>query len=230
MLPRSSIRRLCGHESRIKNRQQSPGSHGIAIWHGKIQQQSKNVGREHINGSARQYSDKRPTRALSSAGGPQKPEIEPSAIGLNGLTLSGKLQILNCESCTQLILIGCGKIQRKLETEIGSKKRLAKISSAVRTILECIGEDPEREGLLDTPERYGKPLLFFTQGYKQNLRTIVNGAVFREDFEGIVVVKDLDFFSLCEHHLVPFFGKVRCNSPFAGVHMLIATGSCRIYP
>ncbi|GIZ47543.1 hypothetical protein CKM354_001063100 [Cercospora kikuchii] len=89
-----------------------------------------------------------------------------------------------------------------------AKARLDKLSGAVRTILECIGEDPEREGLHGTPERYAKAMMFFTKGYEENLRDIVNGAIFKENHDELVIVKDIEVFSLCEHHLVPFFGKV----------------------
>lgn len=93
-------------------------------------------------------------------------------------------------------------------TEEQEKARLAKLSGAVRTILECLGEDPEREGLLGTPGRYASAMLFFTKGYEENVRDIVNGAVFHEDHDELVIVKDIEIFSLCEHHLVPFTGKV----------------------
>ncbi|KAK5709931.1 GTP cyclohydrolase 1 [Elasticomyces elasticus] len=89
-----------------------------------------------------------------------------------------------------------------------AKARLAKLSGAVRTILECIGEDPDREGLHGTPERYAKAMMFFTKGYEENLRNIVNGAVFHEDHDELVIVKDIEVYSLCEHHLVPFTGKM----------------------
>lgn len=105
-------------------------------------------------------------------------------------------------------------------TEQEKEERLAKLSGAVRTILECTGEDSDREGLLDTPDRYAKALLFFTKGYEESLEEIVNGAIFHEDHDELVVVKDIEIFSLCEHHLVPFTGKVCKRQPFVCASML----------
>jgi GTP cyclohydrolase I len=102
-----------------------------------------------------------------------------------------------------------GTRERLEESEEQAAARLDKMRGAVRTILECVGEDPDREGLLATPERYAKAMLFFTKGYQQNVRDIVNGAIFHEGHNEMVIVKDIDIFSLCEHHLVPFNGKVR---------------------
>lgn len=98
---------------------------------------------------------------------------------------------------------------RERENPQEAEARLQKLSGAVRTMLECIGEDPDREGLHGTPERYAKAMMFFTKGYEENLRDIVNGAVFHEDHDELVIVKDIEVYSLCEHHLVPFTGKVR---------------------
>lgn len=98
-----------------------------------------------------------------------------------------------------------------------AEKRLKKMHGAVRTLIEGLGDDPNREGLLDTPKRYVEALLFFTKGYHDNVDNIVNNAIFHEANSGMVIVKDIDICSLCEHHLVPFIGKVlfaRISSPF----------------
>jgi len=81
------------------------------------------------------------------------------------------------------------------------------IAAHVREIIRLIGEDTEREGLRKTPERYQKALKFLTSGYHQNVDHVLNGATFSVCYDEMVVVKDIEFFSLCEHHLLPFFGK-----------------------
>jgi len=81
------------------------------------------------------------------------------------------------------------------------------IADLVRRMIKLVGEDPEREGLRKTPERYEKALKFLTSGYHQNAENILNGATFSVCYDEMVVVKDIEFFSLCEHHLLPFFGK-----------------------
>lgn len=86
--------------------------------------------------------------------------------------------------------------------------REKKMISAVRTILECIGEDPNREGLLRTPERYAQAIMWMTRGYEERLTDVINDAVFAEDHDEMVLVREIDISSLCEHHLVPFTGKV----------------------
>ncbi len=76
-----------------------------------------------------------------------------------------------------------------------------------REILKCVGEDPEREGLLRTPKRAAEAMRFMTSGYEESIETILNGAVFTEDQDDMVILKDIEFYSLCEHHLLPFFGQ-----------------------
>ena len=86
-------------------------------------------------------------------------------------------------------------------------KKYDKIADLTNKLLEEIGEDPKREGLIKTPSRVAKAWKFFSKGYKQNLDDIINNAIFDEDSKDMVVVRDVEFFSLCEHHLLPFFGK-----------------------
>ncbi|KAJ1985264.1 hypothetical protein H4R34_000084 [Dimargaris verticillata] len=101
-----------------------------------------------------------------------------------------------------------GTKQRLDESPEEKEARVAKITGAVKTILECIGEDPARDGLLKTPNRYAQALMFFSKGYEVNLKEVVNDAVFDENHEEMVIVRDIDVYSLCEHHLVPFTGKI----------------------
>ena len=101
------------------------------------------------------------------------------------------------------------EIIQKLESPQGENRGVQKLARAVCTILECIGEEPTREGLRATPERYANAMLYFTKGYAESVHDLVNGAVFHEGHDELVILRDIDVFSLCEHHLVPFTGKVR---------------------
>jgi GTP cyclohydrolase I len=83
----------------------------------------------------------------------------------------------------------------------------AHMADAYRSIIQQLGEDPEREGLIKTPERAAKAMQFLMQGYDQNPSNILKSAMFAEDYKQMVLVKDIEVYSMCEHHLLPFFGK-----------------------
>ncbi len=119
------------------------------------------------------------------------------------------------------------------------------MASAVRTILECVGEDPDREGLLRTPERYAQAIMWMTKGYEQRLAgtnlqlftepnniylnnlkltDVINDAIFAEDHDEMVLVKEIEISSLCEHHLVPFTGKVRHGTLVSPCNLTLSHG------
>jgi GTP cyclohydrolase I len=89
-----------------------------------------------------------------------------------------------------------------------SKAETESIAQHMHAILKLVGENPEREGLLRTPERSEKALKFLTSGYTADIHQIVNGALFNVKYDEMVIVKDIEFFSMCEHHLLPFYGKM----------------------
>jgi GTP cyclohydrolase I len=84
----------------------------------------------------------------------------------------------------------------------------ATIASRMKDVLDMLDEDSSREGLVRTPERYEKAIRYLTSGYRTRLEDIINGALFTVKFDEMVIVKDIEFFSMCEHHLLPFFGKM----------------------
>ncbi|RHY61110.1 hypothetical protein DYB38_008814 [Aphanomyces astaci] len=100
------------------------------------------------------------------------------------------------------------KYNRVKDDFTNDTEKLEKMAAAVKVLLECMGEDVTREGLLKTPMRMAKALMYCTKGYSQQLSDVLNEAVFTEDYSEMVIVRDIELYSLCEHHIVPFVGKV----------------------
>ncbi|MCH7973606.1 MAG: GTP cyclohydrolase I FolE [Bacteroidetes bacterium] len=97
------------------------------------------------------------------------------------------------------------RITLNTEAKMLDKK---KIEESVNNILKEIGEDPKRDGLLKTPHRVAKAYEFLTSGYQKDISEVLNGAIFNEKYDEMVLVKNIDFYSLCEHHMLPFYGKI----------------------
>jgi GTP cyclohydrolase I len=93
------------------------------------------------------------------------------------------------------------------------------IEESMREVLRQLGEDPNREGLLKTPERVAKSMRFLTRGYQQDVNKVLNGALFHVAYDEMVIVKDIEVFSLCEHHMLPFFG--RCHVAYVPTDRII---------
>ena len=103
---------------------------------------------------------------------------------------------------------GSGKLSKGYnKVETWNAENIDELSTIYRRVLELIGENPDREGLEKTPVRVAKALNYLTMGYNQDACEIINSAKFKEDYKQMVLVKDIDLYSMCEHHMLPFFGK-----------------------
>jgi GTP cyclohydrolase I len=167
--------------------------------------------RSSVSKPARDFRDKpEPTptkkkRKTSTLAVAQEAQEAPTPDGGGELSTRSPSPVIDFDGLSRPSL---GTRERLEEDEEQKQVRLGRMKGAVRTLLECLGEDPDREGLLATPERYAKAMLYFTKGYQENVRDIVNGAIFQENHNEMVIVKDIEVYSMCEHHLVPFNGKM----------------------
>ncbi|XP_017027547.1 GTP cyclohydrolase 1 isoform X3 [Drosophila kikkawai] len=148
-----------------------------------------------------------PTGGAASASA----DVPSTAVAVSKNSQQLKLEMLNMELASN----GSGHekctFHHDLELDHKPPTRealLPDMARSYRLLLGGLGENPDRQGLIKTPERAAKAMLYFTKGYDQSLEDVLNGAVFDEDHDEMVVVKDIEMFSMCEHHLVPFYGKV----------------------
>ena len=112
-------------------------------------------------------------------------------------------------------------MEKKLyeKQEIYDPATIAELSEHYAAILRLLGEDPTREGLLKTPERVAKAMAFMTKGYAEDPRDILLSAMFREEYRQMVLVRDIEVYSLCEHHMLPFYGKAHVHEePVCKIH------------
>ncbi|KAJ5703553.1 GTP cyclohydrolase I [Penicillium malachiteum] len=142
-----------------------------------------------------------PCGAKNEASNPNSPSNLPTAT-IRPVVSLPVTPLLSCHNFRQ------PDLNRSQVPDSNSDWRTEKLTGAIKTILECIGEDPKREGLRDTPRRYAEAMLYFTKGYGESGHSVTNDAIFHENYQGLVVIKDIDVFSLCEHHMLPFMGKV----------------------
>ncbi|KAH9987487.1 GTP cyclohydrolase I [Xylariaceae sp. FL0662B] len=169
----------------------------------KRRRRTKDGGISEVNG--KESSSKRRNSLSKAARDPRDEPTRKKLAKVEGVATRSPSPVIDFDGLSRP---SRGTRERLEESTEQAAERLEKMRAAVRTILECVGEDPDREGILDTPTRYAKAMLFFTKGYQQNVRDIVNDAIFNENHNEMVIVKDIEIFSLCEHHLVPFTGKM----------------------
>ncbi|KPM37981.1 hypothetical protein AK830_g8588 [Neonectria ditissima] len=161
-------------------------------------------------------------RRMNSNGSQIKPssheELSADRVGAsgNGTLTRSPSPIIDLNGISRTT--AAGTRERRDENQEQANVRLEKMQAAVRTLLECVGEDVNREGLEKTPLRYAKALLSLTEGYQANIEDTINNALFHEGRDGMVIVKDIEIFSLCEHHLMPFTGKASPSSSHTRHH------------
>jgi GTP cyclohydrolase I len=116
------------------------------------------------------------------------------------------------------------------KTETYNTETTERLVDNYRSVIDLIGEDPEREGLIKTPERVAKAMLYMTQGYEMDAKAILNSAKFQESYSEMVIVKDIELYSMCEHHMLPFFGKAHIayipNGYITGLSKLARVVDC----